>query len=172
MPTARIFGKLADIAPERWDTLHDGKNPFIAHAFLSGLEQHGCLREEWGWTPQHLTLWQGDALIAAAPGYLKTNSHGEFVFDHAWAHAYARYGQDYFPKYLCAVPYSPVTGPRLLAHDEDSRRSLLAAIVEMTRRSGLSSAHVNFPTQADDAAFGDDWLQRVDVQYQIGRAHV
>jgi len=165
MPTARIFGKLADIAPERWDTLHDGKNPFIAHAFLSGLEQHGCLREEWGWTPQHLTLWQGDALIAAAPGYLKTNSHGEFVFDHAWAHAYARYGQDYFPKYLCAVPYSPVTGPRLLAHDEDSRRSLLAAIVEMTRRSGLSSAHVNFPTQADDAAFGDDWLQRVDVQY-------
>ena len=165
MPTVRIFERLADINPMAWDVLHDARNPFVAHAFLSGLEQHGCLREEWGWTPQHLTLWQGDALIAAAPGYLKTNSHGEFVFDHAWAHAYARYGQDYFPKYLCAVPYSPVTGPRLLAHDEDSRRSLLAAIVEMTRRSGLSSAHVNFPTQADDAAFGDDWLQRVDVQY-------
>lgn len=165
MPTARIFGKLADIASERWDALHSGKNPFVAHAFLSGLEQHGCLREEWGWTPQHLTLWAGDELIAAAPGYLKSNSHGEFVFDHAWAHAYARYGQDYFPKWLCAVPYSPVTGPRLLARDEDSRRILLAAMVEMTRQSGLSSAHVNFPTETDDAAFGDDWLPRIDVQY-------
>lgn len=165
MPTARIFGKLADIRPEVWDALHDGKNPFVTHAFLSGLEQHGCLREEWGWKPQHLTLWEGDTLVAAAPGYLKTNSHGEFVFDHAWAHAYARYGQDYFPKWLCAVPYSPVTGPRLLAKDEDSRRTLLAAIEEMTRRSGLSSAHVNFHTETEEAAFGDAWLPRIDVQY-------
>lgn len=165
MPTVRVLESLAQVAPPAWDALHDGSNRFIAHAFLSGLEQHGCLREEWGWTPQHLTLWQGDALIAAAPGYLKTNSHGEFVFDHAWAHAYARYGQEYFPKWLCAVPYSPVTGPRLLAKDDDSRRTLLAAITRMTSDSGLSSAHVNFGTEAEDAAFGDDWLPRIDVQY-------
>lgn len=165
MPTVRVLESLAQVAPPAWDALHDGSNPFIAHAFLSGLEQHGCLREEWGWTPQHLTLWQGDALIAAAPGYLKTNSHGEFVFDHVWAHAYARYGQDYFPKWLCAVPYSPVTGPRLLAKDDDSRRILLAAIARMTGDSGLSSAHVNFNSEADDAAFGDGWLPRIDVQY-------
>src|SRR3546814_4403285 len=87
-------------------------------------ERHDCIRETWGWTPRHLTLWEGDRLVAAAPGYLKDNSHGEFVFDHAWAHAYARYGQDYFPKFLCAVPYSPVTGPRLLARDDAARRSL------------------------------------------------
>lgn len=163
--TATVHASLHEVPATQWDALHDGRNPFVAHAFLCGLEQHDCLREEWGWTPQHLTLWQGDALIAAAPGYLKTNSHGEFVFDHAWAHAYARYGQDYFPKWLCAVPYSPVTGPRLLARDDESRRTLLAAIARMAGDSGLSSAHVNFNSQADDAAFGDDWLPRIDVQY-------
>lgn len=161
----RTVGTLARIESTAWDALHDGCNPFLSHAFLSGLEQHGCLREDWGWTPQHLTLWDGDALVAAAPGYLKTNSHGEFVFDHAWAHAYARYGQDYFPKYLCAAPYSPVTGPRLLARDDASRRLLVEAIAETTRASGLSSAHVNFHDEADDSAFSETWLKRIDVQY-------
>ena len=145
--------------------MHDGRNPFVSHAFLSGLEQHGCLREDWGWIPHHLTLWEADELVGAAPGYLKTNSHGEFVFDHAWAHAYSRYGRDYFPKWLCAVPYSPVTGPRLLARSDANRRILSDAIVEATRQMGLSSAHVNFHTQAEQIAFGDEWLARCDVQY-------
>jgi hypothetical protein len=165
MPTARIFGRLADIPPASWDALHDDRNPFVSHAFLSGLEEHGCLRADWGWTPRHVTLWEGDALIAAAPGYLKANSHGEFVFDHAWAHAYQRHGQAYFPKWLGAVPYSPVTGPRLLARDGHARRNLLDAIVSETRRNGLSSAHVNFHEPAEDAVFGEDWLSRIDVQY-------
>ena len=119
---------LAEVAPADWDRLHDGRNPFLFHAFLAGLERCGCLRPGWGWTPRHLTLWDGDRLVAAAPGYLKGNSHGEFVFDHAWAHAYARHGLDYYPKWLFAVPYSPVTGPRLLARDEVARRALLEAI--------------------------------------------
>jgi predicted N-acyltransferase len=161
----RIAQSLSEIPAASWDALHDGSNPFITHAFLAGLEQRGCLREEWGWTPQHMTLWNGDELLAAAPGYLKDNSHGEFVFDHAWAHAYARYGQDYFPKWLCAVPYSPVTGSRLLAHDDDGRASLLVAIIAMTEAAGLSSAHVNFHADAEDAVFGDEWLARCDVQY-------
>ena len=165
MATARIHGALSDIPAAQWDALHDGRNPFVAHAFLAGLEQHGALREHYGWTPQHLALWRDNELIAAAPGYLKTNSHGEFVFDHAWAHAYARYGQDYFPKYLCAVPYTPVTGPRLLARDDAGRRALLQAMVATARAAGLSSAHVNFHTGDEDAAFGGDWLPRIDVQY-------
>lgn len=165
MPEPRVVTALDDIAPAAWDALHDGRNPFVAHAFLSGLERHGCLREDWGWRPQHLTLWDGGALVAAAPGYLKTNSHGEFVFDHAWAHAYARYGQDYFPKHLYAAPYSPVTGPRLLARDAASRRLLVEAMAGTTRASGLSSAHVNFHDDTDDAAFTDAWLRRIDVQY-------
>jgi predicted N-acyltransferase len=162
---ARVIGALRDIPASQWDALNDGRNPFVSHAFLAGLEQHGVLRPRYGWTPRHLTLWDGDTLVAAAPGYLKTNSHGEFVFDHAWAQAYAQHGRDYFPKWLCAVPYTPVTGPRLLAGDDASRRALLTAAVALARITGASSAHVNFHDEPEDAVFGNEWLSRIDVQY-------
>ena len=167
MPAARIHRALSEIPATDWDALHDGRNPFVTHAFLSGLETTGCLREDWGWTPCHVGLWEADALVAAAPGYLKSNSHGEFVFDHAWAQAYLQHGLDYFPKWLAAVPYSPVTGPRLLARDHAARRALLEAIEGFIRESGLSSAHVNFHDEADAAVFGEDedWLLREDIQY-------
>ncbi len=160
---ARWHGRFDEVDAAAWDALAGDSNPFVRHAFLSGLESTGCVQPRMGWTPRHLTLWDGDELAAAAPCYVKTNSHGEFVFDHAWAHAYARYGLDYFPKLLCAVPYSPVTGPRLLARDEASRRALL----DVLRRqdAGYSSVHVNFHTEAEDAAFDEAWLSRVDVQY-------
>ena len=162
----RVNSALAEVDAAHWNALaQPGGNPFVAHAFLSGLEAHGCLRPDWGWTPRHLTLWRGGRLVAAAPAYLKTNSHGEFVFDHAWAHAYARYGRDYFPKWLCAVPYSPVTGPRVLAVDADARAALVDALAGQAHAAGLSSAHVNFHTGDEDAAFGPDWLSRIDIQY-------
>ncbi len=161
----RFLPSLADLPASAWDALHDGRNPFVSHAFLHGLEVHGCLREDWGWTPHHATLWERDRLLAAAPGYLKDNSHGEFVFDHAWAHAYAQHGLDYYPKWLGAVPYSPVTGPRLLARDDAARDALLVAIQEEVGRLGLSSAHVNFPMPAEAAVFPAAWLPRIDVQY-------
>lgn len=148
-----------------WDALHDGLNPFLSHAFLAGLETHGCLREDWGWTPLHLALWDGEALVAAAPGYVKTNSHGEFVFDHAWARAYAHHGHDYYPKWLCAVPYSPVTGPRLLARDAEARALLVRAMPAFAHAAGCSSAHVNFLPEAEAMAFDAPWLSRLDVQY-------
>ena len=165
MYDARFLPSLADVSARDWDALHDGRNPFVSHAFLHGLESQGCLRRDWGWIPHHLTLWEGDTLVAAAPGYLKDNSHGEFVFDHAWAHAYARYGLDYYPKWLCAVPYSPVTGPRLLAQDAAHRKALLTAVRDEVLRLGLSSAHVNFHAEDEDDAFASDWLPRIDVQY-------
>lgn len=168
----RLIGSLSEIEAAQWDALHDGSNPFIAHAFLHGMEIYGCLREDWGWAPHHLTVWDGEALIAAMPAYLKQNSHGEFVFDHAWAHAYAQHGLDYFPKWLAAVPYSPVTGPRLLARSAEHRRVLIAAMAQLCARQKLSSAHVNFHTHAEDSLFdgdrdeaGGDWLPRIDVQY-------
>jgi predicted N-acyltransferase len=165
--TLRVLSSLGSAAPAVWDALHDGRNPFVSHAFLAGLEIHGCLRERWGWTPHHLGLWDGDTLVAAAPGYLKSNSHGEFVFDHAWARAYAHYGQDYYPKWLCAAPYSPVTGPRLLARDDAARTALVRAIPDLVRAAGCSSAHANFVEPADAATFDaeDGWMARVDVQY-------
>ena len=165
----RVLPSLAEVGAAQWDALHDQRNPFVSHAFLAGLEQHGCLRPEWGWQPCHITLWRGDELAAAVPGYLKHNSHGEFVFDHAWADAYARHGLAYFPKWLGAVPYSPVTGPRLLARDAADRRLLLEAIVAHVRAQGLSSAHVNFHVAAEDTAFDADWLRRADVQFQWQR---
>ncbi len=166
----RTLASLSQLPAAVWDALHDGHNPFVAHGFLCGLEATGCLRDDWGWTPLHLGLWEGETLIAAAPGYLKTNSHGEFVFDQAWAQAYAQHGLDYYPKWLCAAPYSPVTGPRLLARDEMAKRRLLEAITGFAGRSGLSSAHINFHDEADEALFGDDspgerWLLREDIQY-------
>ncbi len=165
----RVLPSLAEVGAAQWDALHDRRNPFVSHAFLAGLEQHGCLRPEWGWQPCHMTLWRGDELAAAVPGYLKHNSHGEFVFDHAWADAYARHGLAYFPKWLGAVPYSPVTGPRLLARDAADRRLLLEAIAAHVRAQGLSSAHVNFHAAAEDTAFDADWLRRADVQFQWQR---
>ncbi|WPU54473.1 GNAT family N-acetyltransferase [Stenotrophomonas acidaminiphila] len=165
----RVLPSLAEVGAAQWDALHDQRNPFVSHAFLAGLEQHGCLRPEWGWQPCHITLWRGDELAAAVPGYLKHNSHGEFVFDHAWADAYARHGLAYFPKWLGAVPYSPVTGPRLLARDAADRRLLLEAIAAHVRAQGLSSAHVNFHVAAEDTAFDADWLRRADVQFQWQR---
>jgi predicted N-acyltransferase len=165
MITVRFLPSLADLPAPAWDALHDGRNPFVSHAFLHGLEAHGCLREEWGWTPHHATLWDGELLVAAAPGYLKENSHGEFVFDHAWAHAYAQHGLDYYPKWLGGVPYSPVTGPRLLASDHGHRALLLTSIQDQALRLNLSSAHINFPTPVEHAGLPDGWLPRIDVQY-------
>ncbi|MDQ3288308.1 MAG: GNAT family N-acetyltransferase [Pseudomonadota bacterium] len=177
MPVARIHSQLEEIQAVQWDALHDGRNPFVTHAFLAGLEKHGCLRARWGWKPRHLTLWEEGELVAAAPAYSKQNSHGEFVFDHAWAHAYAQHGLEYFPKWLCAVPYSPVTGPRLLARNPEIRQKLLEAFSHICRRDGYSSVHVNFHSAEEDRAFdeagnmGADpeesgrWLQRLDVQY-------
>jgi uncharacterized protein len=162
---ACVVEALADIPAAQWDALHDGCNPFISHAFLDGLERHRCLRPQFGWTPRHLALWDDAELVAAMPAYLKTNSHGEFVFDHAWAHAFARHGLDYFPKWLCAVPYTPVTGPRLLARDEPVRRALLDALAALTAEADFSSAHVNFHDEAENIAFDPSWLARIDVQY-------
>ncbi|WP_222564402.1 GNAT family N-acetyltransferase [Novilysobacter antarcticus] len=168
---ARTVSRLDEIEPAAWDRLHDGSNPFVHHAFLAGLERHGCIQAEWGWTPRHLTLWRDGALVAGAPGYLKENSHGEFVFDHAWARAYASQGLEYFPKHLYAVPYSPVTGPRLLASDDAGiERALVDAMADDAARMGRSSAHVNFHPESQRVAFKDastsvQWLARIDVQY-------
>ncbi|AXK71800.1 N-acetyltransferase [Lysobacter sp. TY2-98] len=160
----RWIERLADIDAVAWDALAGDAHPFTRHAFLSGLESTGCIQPRMGWTPRHLTLWNSGDLVGAAPCYAKANSHGEFVFDHAWAHAYARYGLDYFPKLLCAVPYSPVTGPRLLARDAATRRALVEVLREACG-DAYSSAHVNFHVAADDESFDADWLERLDVQY-------
>jgi len=164
---ARFLPALERIDRAAWNALVPDANPFLRHELLAALETSGSLRRELGWTAHHATLWRDGQLVAAAPCYLKANSHGEFVFDHGWAEAYARSGLDYYPKLLVAVPYSPVSGPRLLAHDAADR----AALVDMLRaeavRLSLSSVHVNFAAPADLAALDAEghWLSRFDYQF-------
>ncbi len=170
MLTLRTHESIDEIDAGAWNALAADDNPFVSHAFLAGLERAGCIRDAFGWRPQHLTLHEDDTLIGALPLYIKANSHGEYVFDWAWADAWERAGGDYYPKFLCAVPYSPVTGPRLLAGNgpdtEQHRATLAAGLRELTERTGLSSAHVNFLQGDETEAFDDGWLARSDWQFQ------
>jgi uncharacterized protein len=166
----RMHNGVSDVSAEAWDRLVVSDNPFVSHAFLAGLEQHGCIRPDLGWQACPLGLYENDNLIAAVPLYLKGNSHGEFVFDWSWAGAYSRHGLDYYPKLLCAVPYTPVTGPRLLVGaeaDAASRRAtLVAAIEQRMLEMTLSSAHLNFVDEIGADAFsGTRWLPRFDWQF-------
>ncbi len=168
---ARFHERLDQIPADAWDALRPDDNPFLAHAFLAGLERHGCVDPSIGWQPHHLGLYDGDRLVAAAPLYLKGNSFGEFVFDWSWANAYESHGLDYYPKLLCAVPWSPVTGPRLLVGSgggaAELRARLLAAMRAEAERLHLSSAHLNFATTDDAATLAADphWLARFDWQF-------
>lgn len=169
MSEIRFLDGLGGIPAADWDALVPDGNPFVSHAFLSGMEAKGCLREDYGWRPYHLAVLDGGRLVAAAPTYLKGNSHGEFVFDFSWAAAWERAGGDYYPKLLVAAPYSPVPGPRLLVRDgldaEINRNRLTAALVDEADRLGLSSIHANFLAEADLPAFDDRWLARADYQF-------
>jgi predicted N-acyltransferase len=164
---------VSEIDAEAWDALLGSDDqPFVRHAFLSALEQSGSLRRDLGWSAMPLLLYAGERLVAAAPGYLKANSHGEFVFDWAWADAYRRHGLDYYPKLLVGVPYSPITGPRLLVGSGNDaarrRRQLGIAIEDLVAQLRLSSAHLNFLTEDDAAAVAHDpWLPRFDWQYHF-----
>jgi uncharacterized protein len=161
----RVLDSLAGVDAAAWDALVGDGNPFVSHAFLLGMEKHGCLQEDYGWQPHHLALYEGQHLVGAVPAYLKGNSHGEFVFDFAWAHAYERAGGDYYPKLLTAAPYSPVTGPRLLAASAEHKQLLVSALVDEAQRLGLSSVHANFLQESDLGAFDERWLPRFDWQF-------
>lgn len=155
-----------------WDACAGAGNPFVSHAFLSALEDSGSVGPGSGWRPQHLLIKGRDGRPqAAAPLYLKSHSYGEYVFDWSWANAYENAGGRYYPKLQGAVPFTPVTGPRLMVHPdadepEGLRRALLVAMVELTARADLSSVHVTFPTEAEaslGAALG--FLRRQGQQY-------
>jgi len=146
-------------------------NPFVSHGFLSSIEASHSVGGRSGWQPRHLLAEDASGvLLGAAPCYVKTHSRGEYVFDHGWAEAFERAGGDYYPKLQVAVPFTPVTGPRLLVRPspfEDSVRGALAdALVEVTTGSDLSSAHVTFLTEHEWRLLGDrGFLQRTDRQF-------
>lgn len=144
--------------------------PFLQWDWLNALEESGSVTAERGWRPAHLALWEGTRLIAAAPSYVKYDSHGEFVFDWTWATAAERLGFRYYPKLVIAVPLTPATGPRfLIAQGEDRAariRELATGALQFARSEGFSSLHVLFPTEAEARALEEVGLSvRLGVQY-------
>jgi predicted N-acyltransferase len=164
-----IHSSLAGIAPAAWDALlarQPRPTPFLRHAFLAALHESGSASAATGWQPQYLCLYDGDALAAALPLYVKMHSYGEYVFDWAWADAYQRHGLDYYPKLLAAVPFTPVSGTRLLARDAPARAALIALLRAQQEASGVSSTHVLFaPEEEARQLEAAGFLLRSGVQF-------
>jgi hypothetical protein len=164
---ARIAPGVARVDSGAWDACAGRDNPFLSHAFLSALEESGSATARAGWQPAPLLIDAPDGLPAAiAPAYVKSHSQGEYVFDHAWADAYARAGGRYYPKLQIAVPFTPVPGRRLLTRDPGLAPALIAAAEQVVGGSGLSSAHATFIAQEEVALFEQaGWLIRTDSQF-------
>jgi hypothetical protein len=160
-----VVTTLAGVSPPAWDTLAAG-HPALAHAYLHALHESGSATASTGWQPRYLLLTRGEVLAGAVPLYLKTHSYGEYVFDWAWAEAYARHGLEYYPKLLVAVPFTPVTGPRLLAADDEALALLARALAELTGSEAASSVHVLFAQDRDaEALRANGFSERVCVQF-------
>lgn len=168
-----IRRSFSEIPAAGWDALAGSENPFVSHAFLSSLEDSGCIGPGTGWLPFPALLYQGEALRGAAPSFVKLDSKGEYVFDYSWADAYDQlYGpaRSYYPKLQVAVPFSPVPGPRLLVGNEpgpEPRRALLAGLLEFARGQDLSGVHLTFAQQEEVALACRDgsYLHRMGEQY-------
>ncbi len=171
MTTVRVLDAVSRVPREAWDALAgpDG-SPFVEWTWLDALEAAGTLGAVTGWLPQHLTVWEEGRLIGACPMYVKRHGQGEFVFDHGWALGARRAGIPYYPKLLIGIPFTPVTGARILARPDDHAvvTAVLAGVLEdLCRRQGYSSAHVNFcPARDAEALAVRGWLRRIGYQYQ------
>lgn len=168
-PALKIIENLADIPAADWDALA-GKDPFLSHAYLYALQESGCATAQFGWQAQFITLWRDGSLLGAMPLYLKMNSYGEHVFDFAWADAYHRNGLRYYPKLVCTVPFTPVTGKRLLVaacpEADELRALLLSSALQFAKESGMSSLHCLFPDEADATEMqAQGMMLRQDVQF-------
>ncbi|MGQ0512522.1 MAG: GNAT family N-acetyltransferase [Betaproteobacteria bacterium] len=163
MPRVEVATSLAGVIPEEWNALAAG-NPFASFEFLEALLETGCASARTGWQPQFLLLRREGRLTGAMPLFLKSHSYGEYVFDWAWADAYERHGLAYYPKLLCAIPFTPVGGPRLMALDDAGRVALLAGALKLAQQA--SSLHVLFPPEGEAALMRDaGMLLRRTVQF-------
>ena len=173
--TLKVLDSLASIPAPEWDALVNaaGGNPTLCHGFLQSMIDAGCTIAKTGWLPQFLTLWregEGDEgrekLCGAVPLYVKGHSYGEYVFDWAWAEAYQRHGLEYYPKLLAAVPFTPCTGARLLAHTAADRKILVDGLLNLAQQSDVSSLHVLFPEAAEHQLLIDaGMMPRTSIQF-------
>lgn len=166
-----ILDRLSDIPCSEWNALLPANaGPFLRHEFLNTLEESGCVGGNTGWQVAHLLLRNQERLLGAMPLYLKQHSYGEFVFDWSWAQAYEQQGMQYFPKALCAIPFTPVQGPRVLcAQDLDPsmvKQNLFGGLKTLVIQNNLSSAHVLFPHAAEATSLQEQgFMLRDSVQF-------
>lgn len=167
----KVVSDIGEIDATEWDACAGDDNPFVSHTFLQILEDSGSADGSTGWLPQHVVLEDASGrMIGAVPAYLKSHSYGEYVFDWGWAEAFERAGGNYYPKLQVSVPFSPVTGPRLLVRDgEDvtgTRETLLAGLMELARQQEVSSLHLTFITEDEWDQLGEiGLLQRFGQQF-------
>ncbi len=170
MAELELLGGVREVPRETWNALVGEGSPFLEWEWLASLEEAGVLGARSGWTPCPLVARQGGRVVAACPLYLKANSEGEFVFDHGWADAAERAGIRYYPKLLVGVPFTPVTGARLLTAPDVERSAwlprLAAGLRELCRSHALSGVHVNFCLEDEAAPLADaGFLPRLGLQY-------
>ena len=177
----RVAAGIGAFTREEWDGFagtargdtENGYNPLVSFAFLSALEDSGCAVRRTGWQGHHLRLETPQGrLLGAVPGYLKSHSQGEYVFDHGWSDAFERAGGRYYPKLQCSVPFTPVTGPRLLVSKGENEGAVRAGLAEglklVTDKLGISSAHVTFANEPDIATLeAAGFLHRTDQQFHF-----
>ena len=168
---AHVIEHIDEVPAAEWNRLQGAEQPFLRHEFLSALEHQRCVGGATGWRPRHVTVRDATgALLGAMPLYLKQHSWGEFVFDWSWAEAYREHGLAYYPKVVCAVPFTPVSGARLLTaagvdHGAIATR-LLDTAEDFAREVGASSLHLLFARGEElDAARTRGWLLRSDCRF-------
>ncbi|HEX9396764.1 MAG TPA: GNAT family N-acetyltransferase [Burkholderiales bacterium] len=163
MESVRVVDSLAGVDPQEWNALA-GEQPCVRHEFLSALIETGCAAARSGWLPQILLLRRAGALAGAMPLFVKSHSYGEYVFDWAWADAYQRHGLEYYPKLLAAIPFTPVSGRRLLAPRDEDRQALAAAALDLSKE--FSSLHVLFSSKEEaELLAGHGMMLRRTVQF-------
>ncbi|KAL2491083.1 Acyl-CoA N-acyltransferase [Abeliophyllum distichum] len=172
-----VVSSISEVSSDEWDacsldaTGPEQFNPFLSHGFLSSLEESGCAVKETGWVPQHIIARdECGNVLGVIPLYLKSHSYGEYVFDHSWADAYYSYGSRYYPKLQCCVPFTPVTGQRILVRNTAYRDQifdiLISALMALTVKFQVSSLHITFPSANEwDKLKEKGFLQRIGMQY-------
>ncbi len=169
--TVKVLGAIDEIAAEDWNACAGTANPFVRHEFLGALEDSGAVSGRTGWAQRHLVVEDDDGqIVGVAPCYLKSHSYGEYVFDWGWADAFQRAGGKYYPKLQVSVPFSPVSGPRLLTRPgpeaEKIERILVAGLMELAKSHDASSFHVTFCTEGEYTRLGQaGLLQRMGQQF-------
>ncbi len=165
-----IANSIDQFKPHEWDALNEEKNPFVSWNFFKALEVGNCVGKHSGWIPQYFGVIKNQELTAALPLYVKTDSYGEFIFDWQWAQAYARYGLPYYPKLTSAIPYSPISAPKLLGSLEDHRLFLLPKLREFYQKHDFSGLHFLFTREEEKELLNEiDCQERDSIQYHWHR---